>query len=251
MFVSDRALFAEMNRAEHLSSPAAASLRAGLTPLASRLCAGRRTTLMGLDEPRIVALRFGERLPCRDRLERPGGRQREIALERLARLGVLTGQGERRHKQRMRRLDVVRIDRNRPAILFNRLVIILQPEIGRHPTGIETGEKRFVRPPLRSTRLYLRLRLSYCTSIVHLTKEAFMPTTRVFKNGNSQAVRIPAELAYERNDIDVEIERVGDELRIRPARRSLAGVLDKFARFSPDFMANGRGGHEQAPRDAL
>jgi len=78
-----------------------------------------------------------------------------------------------------------------------------------------------------------------------------MPTTRVFKNGNSQAVRIPAELAYERNDIDVEIERVGDELRIRPARRSLAGVLDKFARFSPDFMANGRGGHEQAPRDAL
>ena len=43
-----------------------------------------------------------------------------------------------------------------------------------------------------------------------------MPTTRVFRNGNSQAVRIPAELAYERNDIDVEIERVGDELRIRP-----------------------------------
>ena len=60
-----------------------------------------------------------------------------------------------------------------------------------------------------------------------------MPTTRVFKNGNSQAVRIPAELAYERNDIDVEIERVGDELRIRPARRSLAGVLEKFAKFSP------------------
>jgi hypothetical protein len=28
-----------------------------------------------------------------------------------------------------------------------------------------------------------------------------------------------------------------DELRIRPARRSLAGVLGKFAKFSPDFMA--------------
>ena len=75
--------------------------------------------------------------------------------------------------------------------------------------------------------------------------------TRVFKNGNSQAVRIPAELAYERNDIEVEIERVGDELRIRPARRSLAGVLDKFAKFSADFMADGRGDHDQAPRDAL
>ncbi len=78
-----------------------------------------------------------------------------------------------------------------------------------------------------------------------------MTTTRVFKNGNSQAVRIPAEPAYERNDIDVEIERVGDELHIRPARRSLAAVLEKFAKFSPDFMANGRGDHDQAPRDAL
>ena len=78
-----------------------------------------------------------------------------------------------------------------------------------------------------------------------------MTITRVFKNGNSQAVRIPAELAYERNDIDVEIERVGDELRIRPARRSLAGVLAKFAKFSPDFMANGRGDHDQAERETL
>jgi antitoxin VapB len=78
-----------------------------------------------------------------------------------------------------------------------------------------------------------------------------MPTTRVFKNGNSQAVRIPAELAYERSDIDVEIERVGDELRIRPVRRSLADVLDKFARFSSDFMADGRGDHDQAERNAF
>lgn len=75
--------------------------------------------------------------------------------------------------------------------------------------------------------------------------------SRVFKNGNSQAIRIPADLAYERSDFDVEIERVGDELRIRPARRSLAGVLDKFAKFSPDFLAEGRGDHEQAPRDSL
>jgi antitoxin VapB len=79
-----------------------------------------------------------------------------------------------------------------------------------------------------------------------------MPTTtRAFKNGNSQAVRIPADLAYERTDMDLEIERIGDELRIRPARRSLSGVLAKFARFSPDFMAEGRGDQEQAERDTL
>ncbi|MCP5190688.1 MAG: AbrB/MazE/SpoVT family DNA-binding domain-containing protein [Pseudomonadales bacterium] len=78
-----------------------------------------------------------------------------------------------------------------------------------------------------------------------------MHTTRAFKNGNSQAVRIPADLAYERTDIELEVERIGDELRIRPARRSLAGVLSKFARFSPEFMAEGRGDQEQADRDAL
>lgn len=78
-----------------------------------------------------------------------------------------------------------------------------------------------------------------------------MHRTRVFRNGNSQAVRIPSDLAYENTDVEMEIERVGDELRIRPARRSLTGVLDRFARFSPDFMAEGRGDQEQAERDTL
>lgn len=78
-----------------------------------------------------------------------------------------------------------------------------------------------------------------------------MHTTRVFKNGNSQAVRIPADMAYDRTDMDLEIERKGDEIRIRPARRSLSGVLAKFASFSPDFMAEGRGDQEQTERDTL
>lgn len=78
-----------------------------------------------------------------------------------------------------------------------------------------------------------------------------MHITRVFKNGNSQAVRIPMDMAYERMDMELEIERKGDEIRIRPARRSLAGVLTKFARFSRDFLAEGRGDQEQVTRDAL
>jgi antitoxin VapB len=78
-----------------------------------------------------------------------------------------------------------------------------------------------------------------------------MPTTRVFRNGNSQAVRIPAELAYDRMDIEVHIERVGDELRIRPVRRSLAGVLKTFAKFGPDFSVDGRDEHEQTDREDL
>lgn len=78
-----------------------------------------------------------------------------------------------------------------------------------------------------------------------------MHTTRAFKNGNSQAVRIPADLAFDRTDMELEIERVGRELRIRPARRSLSGVLSKFAQFSPEFMADGRGDQDQAEREAL
>jgi antitoxin VapB len=76
-------------------------------------------------------------------------------------------------------------------------------------------------------------------------------TTKIFRNGNSQAVRIPAEIAYERTDVDVEIERIGDEIRIRPAQRPLTGVLEKFAKFGKDFMAEGRGDEEQADREAL
>ena len=78
-----------------------------------------------------------------------------------------------------------------------------------------------------------------------------MHTTRIFKNGNSQAVRIPADLAYDRTDIELEIERDGDEIRIRPVRHSLVGVLAKFAQFSSDFIAQGRGAHEQTDRYAL
>lgn len=78
-----------------------------------------------------------------------------------------------------------------------------------------------------------------------------MATTKIFKNGNSQAVRIPSELAYSTWDIDLVIERVGDELRIRPAQRRLGDVLGKLAKFPPNFMVEGRGTNIEAEREAL
>ena len=78
-----------------------------------------------------------------------------------------------------------------------------------------------------------------------------MATTKIFKNGNSQAVRIPSELAYTTWDIDLVIERVGDELRIRPAQRRMGDVLGKLAKFSPNFMVEGRGTNIEAEREAL
>ena len=53
-------------------------------------------------------------------------------------------------------------------------------------------------------------------------------------------MRIPAELAYERSDLELEIERCGDELRIRPVGRPSTAALQAFASFSPSFLAAGR-----------
>jgi antitoxin VapB len=78
-----------------------------------------------------------------------------------------------------------------------------------------------------------------------------MANTKLFKNGNSQAVRIPAELAYSSWDLDLVIERQGDELRIRPARRRMGDVLGTLAKFSPDFMSEDRGVSIEGEREAL
>jgi antitoxin VapB len=48
-----------------------------------------------------------------------------------------------------------------------------------------------------------------------------MPLTRAFKSGNSQAVRIPAELAYTDITADLTITRHGEVIVIAPARPSL------------------------------
>jgi antitoxin VapB len=75
-----------------------------------------------------------------------------------------------------------------------------------------------------------------------------MGKIKVFNDRNAQAIFIPEELAYAQTDIELEIERIGEELRIRPVKRSLAGALEKFAQFGPDFMAQGRDECEQAER---
>lgn len=73
--------------------------------------------------------------------------------------------------------------------------------------------------------------------------------TRIFKSGNSLAVRIPKELNFGEPSQDVEIQRKGDCLVIRPVEhRSLAAAIDAFAAFPEGFMAEGRGLHEQTER---
>lgn len=55
-----------------------------------------------------------------------------------------------------------------------------------------------------------------------------MPRTRVFKSGNSQAVRLPAEIAYADTDVELEITRLGDVITIVPARRGLKDMVARL-----------------------
>ena len=52
-----------------------------------------------------------------------------------------------------------------------------------------------------------------------------MPLTRTFKSGNSQAVRIPSELAYDDMQTDLQIARVGDVITIFPVKVSLKDAV--------------------------
>jgi len=67
-----------------------------------------------------------------------------------------------------------------------------------------------------------------------------MPRTRVFKSGNSQAVRIPAELAYDDTNMDLEITRLGDVITIFPARSSLKDSVAALRRMPKPSRAERR-----------
>lgn len=65
-----------------------------------------------------------------------------------------------------------------------------------------------------------------------------MKTAKVFRSGNSQAVRIPKEFHLE--DDEVEIRRTGDSIVLRPKKRTWAALFESLDRFTEDFMAEGR-----------
>jgi len=74
-----------------------------------------------------------------------------------------------------------------------------------------------------------------------------MTTTRVFKSGNSQAVRIPKEFQF---DVDeLEIFRRGEEVIIRPKKENIADAFDLITGLSDDFMEDGRDDTPPQERD--
>ena len=72
--------------------------------------------------------------------------------------------------------------------------------------------------------------------------------TKFFKNDNSQAEPIPSEPAYNKSDIELFEERRPDGSIACPARRRMGEIMDKFGKFSPDFMSEGRGVNAEEER---
>lgn len=65
-----------------------------------------------------------------------------------------------------------------------------------------------------------------------------MKTAKIFMSGNSQAVRIPKEFQLEGDE--VEIQRRGNVLVLRPKKKSWAALIESLEKFTGDFMAKGR-----------
>ncbi len=65
-----------------------------------------------------------------------------------------------------------------------------------------------------------------------------MATTRVFKSGNSQAVRLPKEFSVSSKEL--EIFRRGDEIVLREPKQGLARAFEVLSDLPDDFLAGGR-----------
>lgn len=65
-----------------------------------------------------------------------------------------------------------------------------------------------------------------------------MRTTKVFKSGNSQAVRLPKEFQL-KSDIVLIFKKNGD-IVIREKPQNLAAAFEILTHFSEDFFAEGR-----------
>jgi len=64
-----------------------------------------------------------------------------------------------------------------------------------------------------------------------------MAKAKIFRSGNSQAVRLPKEFRFEVKE--VEIFRQGNEIILRDPRQNLSKAYDAIVAMPNDFLADG------------
>src|SRR5262249_18831151 len=101
-----------------------------------------------------TAVESAERLPCRDRLGAAGNR-RKVGMEGFVRLRLMTAQSKRRDEVEVQPRSSARIDRNRPAGPFDRLIVLFQGEMASRFAVILTTQIRIVRTePNRLVKIF-------------------------------------------------------------------------------------------------
>jgi len=65
-----------------------------------------------------------------------------------------------------------------------------------------------------------------------------MAMTKVFRSGNSQAVRIPKQFRFRSQQ--VEITKRGNEIVLRERPANLSAAFELLSGLSPDFFKGGR-----------
>ncbi|MBM4464947.1 MAG: antitoxin [Chloroflexi bacterium] len=75
-----------------------------------------------------------------------------------------------------------------------------------------------------------------------------METAKLFRNGRSQAVRLPKDFRLE--GAEVFIKKVGNAILLIPYRESWQTLFDSLDQFSNDFMET-RNQPEQQARESL
>lgn len=73
-----------------------------------------------------------------------------------------------------------------------------------------------------------------------------MKEAKLFKNGQSQAVRLPKEYRFAGKS--VYVRKLGDVVMLVPKRGSWASMIDACGKFTDDFMTTREQGvHEREP----
>ena len=75
-----------------------------------------------------------------------------------------------------------------------------------------------------------------------------MKTAKLFKNGNSQAVRLPKDFRFEGESVFVQ--RLGNSVVLIPKDNPWKSLMDATERFTDDFMEE-RDQGEQPERESL
>jgi antitoxin VapB len=76
-----------------------------------------------------------------------------------------------------------------------------------------------------------------------------MKTAKLFKNGDSQAVRLPREFRF--TGKEVLIKRVGSAVVLLPKAKSWDTLVESLEKFPPDFMSERQQPAEAERRDSL